>query len=198
MGKILLRGFIGIAPIAITIILLFWLYDQLESTFGSFLKDIIGQKYYFQGLGVITAVVILFFVGLVLNNWMVQKIYNYFERMLKKIPLLKTIYSAVSDLMSFFQAGQKQENGKVVSCEIGEFKMIGIVTREVFDDLPKGIGTDQEVAVFFPFSYQVGGFTIIIPKSKIKIIDISLERGLRFNITAGNPSADKPTYPINN
>jgi uncharacterized membrane protein len=100
--------------------------------------------------------------------------------------------------MSFFQAGEKQEKGKVVCCEIGELKMIGVVTREVFEDLPKGIGSDKEVAVFIPFSYQVGGFTVIIPKSKIKLVDLSLERGLRFNITAGNPSADKPTYSINN
>ncbi|MBM3193221.1 MAG: DUF502 domain-containing protein [Chlamydiae bacterium] len=198
MGKILLRGFIGIAPIAITITLLFWIYERLESTFGSFLKEIIGTKYYFQGLGVITALIILFFIGLILNNWVVQKIYNYFEKVLKKIPLLKTIYSSVSDLMSFFQAGEKQEKGKVVCCEIGELKMIGVVTREVFEDLPKGIGSDKEVAVFIPFSYQVGGFTVIIPKSKIKLVDLSLERGLRFNITAGNPSADKPTYSINN
>lgn len=198
MGKILLRGFIGIAPIAITISLLFWIFEKLESTFGSLLKDVVGPKYYFQGLGVITALFILFFLGLILNNWMVQKLYNYFEKLLKKIPLLKTIYTSVTDLMSFFQSGQKEEKGKVVSCEFGEFKMIGVVTREVFEDLPKGIGSNQEVAVFFPFSYQLGGFTAIIPKSKIKIVDFSIERGLRFNVTAGNPSADKPTYPINN
>ncbi len=194
MGKILLRGFIGIAPIAITLALLFWIYNQLESTFGAPFKEILGPAYYFPGLGVITALVILLFVGLILNNWMVQTIYNWFERMLKKIPLLKTIYTSVTDLMSFFHAGQKQEKGKVVSVEIGDLKMIGLITREEFNDLPKGIGTIDEVAVFFPFSYQLGGFTAIVPKSKIKIVDLSIERGLRWNITAGNPSADRPTY----
>ncbi len=194
MGKILLRGFIGIAPIAITLALLFWIYNQLESTFGAVFKDILGPAYYFRGLGVITAIIILLFVGLILNNWMVQTLYNWFESMFKKIPLLKTIYTSVTDLMSFFQAGQKQEKGKVVTVEIGELKMIGLITREQFDDLPKGIGNIDEVAVFFPFSYQLGGFTAIVPRSKIKIVDLSIERGLRWSITAGSPSADKPTY----
>ena len=108
MGKILLRGFIGIAPIAITIALLIWIYDHLESIFGEPFKSLLGPKYYFPGIGVIVAIALLFFVGTVLNHWMVQNLYNWFERMLKKIPLLNTIYTSVSDLMSFFQAGQKQ------------------------------------------------------------------------------------------
>lgn len=194
MGKILLRGFIGIAPLAITLALLFWIYDQLESIFGAPFRDILGPTYYFRGLGVIAALVILFLAGLILNNWMIQSLYNWFERMLKKIPLLKTIYTSVSDLMSFFQAGQKQEKGKVVAVEMGELKMLGLITREQFNDLPKGIGTNEEIAVFFPFSYQLGGFTAIVPKSKVKIVDLSIEKGLRWSITAGNPSADKPTY----
>ncbi len=191
MGKILLRGFIGIAPIAITIALLFWIYDRLESIFGEPFKTLLGPKYYFPGIGIIAALALLLFVGLILNHWLVQSLYLWFEKMLRKIPLLNTIYTSVSDLMSFFQAGQKQEKGKVVSVELGGIKMIGLITREQFDDLPSGIGKNDEVAVFFPFSYQLGGFTVIVPKSQIKVIDLSVERGLRFCITAGNPSTSK-------
>ena len=191
MGKIFLRGLIGLAPIAITIALLFWIYNQLETTFGDAFKDIMGPTYYFKGLGVITAIVILFLAGLTLNNWIAQSFLKWFEKILKKIPLLNTIYSSVNDLMSFFGSSQKQQSGKVVSVRIGNLKMIGIISREDFDDLPLGIGTSDEVAVFFPFSYQIGGFTTIVSKSHITSIDMPLEKGLRFCMTAASPSDSK-------
>ena len=71
--------------------------------------------------------------------------------------------------------------------------MIGLITREQFNDLPEGIGTKDDIAVFFPFSYQLGGFTAIVPKSMITEVDLTIERGLRFCITAGNPSTGKPS-----
>ena len=194
MGKTLLRGFIGIAPVAITVALFVWLFNELEYLFGTPILEIFGPKYYFPGLGVLVALVILYFLGLILNHWVIQHLYNWFETLLKKIPLLKTIYTSVSDLMSFFHAGQKQEKDKVVVIQIGELKVIGLITRETFDDLPKGIGGEEDVAVFFPFSYQIGGITAIVPRSSIKPIDFTVEKGLRWAVTAGNPSADKPTY----
>ena len=111
--------------------------------------------------------------------------------MLKKIPLLNTIYTSVTDLMSFFRAGQNPEQGKVVIVHWNECKILGIITREAFNDLPKGIGEEGEVAVFCPFSYQLGGFTVIVPRSRVEFIDFSVERGLRWSITAGNPSEQR-------
>lgn len=195
MGKTILRGLIAVAPIGITIALIVWLYEKMELFFGMPVKYLLGPKYYFPGLGIIVAFIVLFLIGLILNTWMMQRLYNWFEKILKRIPLLKTIYTSITDLMSFFHAGEKQGKGHVVMVEICGVKMLGLVTRETFDDLPKGVGEKDEVAVFFPFSYQIGGMTAIIKKSHIKPVDLSLERGLRFAVTAGNPSADKPTYP---
>jgi uncharacterized membrane protein len=186
MGKVILRGLLAIAPIAITIILLFWLYNHLEYIFGAPIAYFFPDAY-FPGLGIIIAVVILFFFGLILNHWIAQSIYSWLERWMKKIPLLKTIYTAVTDMMSFFNAGSSK-TGKVVMVDIAGIKMIGLITRETFDDLPEGFASDDEVAVFFPFSYQIGGFTTLVPRSKIKPVDLSVEKGLRFVTTGGSPS----------
>jgi uncharacterized membrane protein len=194
MGKIILRGFLAIAPIAITIALLFWIYDQFESIFGGFFEDLVGPKYYFKGCGIFVALVLFFVTGLLLNNWLVKRIYDWCEEKLKKIPLLKTIYISVTDLMSFFHSGQENKNGKVVIAEFNGMKMVGIVTRDQFKDLPSGIGNSNEVAVFFPFSYQLGGFTVLLPKTAITAVDMTLEKGLRFCITAANPSAEKAPF----
>jgi uncharacterized membrane protein len=190
MGKIFLRGLLAIAPITITIILIIWLYNHLEYIFGGaiayFFPDI-----YFPGLGIIVAALVLFLLGLLLNHLLMQRIYNYLEKSLKKIPLLKTIYTSVTDLMSFFNAGNKDKKNLVVMVDLGGIRMMGLVTRESFNDLPNGVGTKDDIVVFFPFSYQIGGFTAVVPKSLVKPVDLSVEKGLRFMATAGNPGDGK-------
>ena len=195
MGKILLRGFLGIAPIAITIALVIWIYNELEYFFGIPIKYLIGAENYFPGLGVLVALVVLFLLGLILNYWVVQSLYNWIEGKLKKIPLIKTIYTSVTDLMSFFKAGDPKDAGdKVVKVEIDGVGFLGLVTRDSFEDLPSNLGTEEDIAVFIPFSYQVGGFTAILPKKRVIPVDLSVEKALRFAVTAAAPSGNKSTF----
>jgi uncharacterized membrane protein len=190
MGKIFFRGLVAIAPIGITIILIIWLYNHLEYIFGGPISYFF-PKVYFPGLGILVAVLILFLLGLLLNHLLMQRFYDWFERTLKKIPLLKTIYTSVTDLMSFFNTNDKNKKNVVVMVNIAGVSMMGLVTRESFDDLPNGIGTKDDIVVFFPFSYQIGGFTTVVPKSMVKPVDFSVEKGLRFMATAGSPSDGK-------
>lgn len=182
------------APIIICVVLIGWIVRQLDTIFGEPIVWIFGEKANFPGVGLIVGLVVLYLFGLILSNWMIQHLYNWLEKILKRIPLLKTIYTSVTDLMSFFNTGEKKEKGSCVIVEYNGVKMLGLVTRETFADLPEGIGTDDDIAVFFPFSYQIGGLTIIVPKSSVKPVDLTIEKGLRFAITAGSPSADKSTF----
>jgi uncharacterized membrane protein len=192
MGKILLRGLVGIAPIAITAALINWLFNEFEYIFGTPIKAVVGQQYYFPGLGIIIALIIFFFLGLIFNSWIIQRVYNLFERLVKRIPLLKTIYTAITDFMSFFRS-DKHKGDKVVLVKFGKTKIMGLLTRTDFTDFSEEIDADF-VAVFFPFSYQIGGMTVLVPKKNIEPLDVSLEKGLRFCVTAGSPGADKPMY----
>lgn len=195
MGKILLRGFLGVAPIVITVALIIWLYKECEDLVRAPIIALLGPQYYFPGLGMIIALLIIFLIGLIINTFLVQKIQGAVERSFRKIPLVKTIYVSVCDLMSFFQQGGQKQAGKVVVIELMGTKLIGLVTRDTFLDLPGGIGSEDDVAVFLPFSYQLGGMTVFIAKDKIQYIDMSVERALRFIVTAGSPSGPVKSPP---
>lgn len=195
MGKIIFRGFLGVAPIVITIALVVWLYEECENLFRVPLMALLGPKYYFPGLGVILALIVIFFIGLIINTWVIQWIQHWIEQMLKKIPLVKTVYESVCDLMSFFHQGGQSQSGKVVMVELMGTRLIGLMTRETFDDLPKGVAGNDEVAVFLPFSYQLGGMTVFIPKEKVHPIDMSVEKALRFVVTAAAPTGANPSGP---
>ena len=190
MGKIFKRGLIALAPVAISLAIIIWLLGTLEDIFRVPLKWLIGE-YYFPGLGLIVAIIFIFFVGVIINNFIIQKMTGLLDRLFAKIPLFKTVYNSIADVMTYFKPkGKEEEKGKVVTINIDGIRFVAIMTREDFSDLPEGIGEEGEVTVYVPLSYQIGGFTAIVPRSKIKPIDMTVDQGMRFVVTAGMLSGD--------
>ena len=185
MKKIFMRGLIALAPISLTLALIIWLYNVLENVFSIPIKAILGPEYYYKGSGILLAFVLIFMIGALLNSYLLRKLYEAGENLMHRIPFVKTLYSSVRDLMKFFQSDEAKKQGYVVSFEYAGMRFIGLVTRESFDDLPKGIGEEGEIAVFLPMSYQIGGYMIMVPKSSVKRISMSVEEAMRFVVTAG-------------
>lgn len=187
MGTIFMRGLLAIAPIALTVAGIIWVVTILEGAFSIPLVYLVGRDAYFTGMGILVAMVAILLMGLVINNWIIQWVYRLGEAALKRIPLVKTLYNAISDLMGFMGKKADQEAKKVVVVEIDSMRVLGMVTREAFDDLPDGFGSEGDVAVFLPFSYQIGGYTVVVPASRVHPVDMTVEAALRFAATAGVP-----------
>ena len=191
MKKIFIQGLVTLAPIVITIAIVVWLYDLLEAIFGAPLKAILGDKRYVQGLGLILALVTIFLVGILVNTWIVRKLHNLWDKIVARIPIVKTIYNAIFDLMKFFKGDKQLQAANVVAFTVGDIRMLGLVTREDFQDLSKDISKKGEVAVFLPMSYQIGGYMVLIPKEKLEPLPIPVEEAMRFIMTAGLLSSRK-------
>lgn len=76
----------------------------------------------------------------------------------------------------------------------GNGQQIGFVTVSDFKEFSYGFIADNQIAVFLPFSYQVGGFTVIVSRENVVELDMSVEDALRFIATAGvvgNVNADQ-------
>ncbi|MES2199731.1 MAG: DUF502 domain-containing protein [Chlamydiota bacterium] len=185
MGKIFKRGLIAIAPLALTLALVLWLFNTLESVFKPLMEYLVGSKHYFKGLGILISLLVIFLIGVVINNWVLQKISTAFETLLKRIPFVKTLYSSIGEMMGYFRSKDNRKEGKVVLVEINGMKLVGIITREDFLDTPKGLAEEGDIAVYLPMSYQIGGYTLILPKSCVKNISMTMEEGMRFAVTAG-------------
>ncbi len=196
MGKIFKRGLIAIAPLAVTLVLILWLLNALDSLFRPLIEAIFGASHYFFGLGILTAFIVIFFVGTALNSWVMQKLTQYGESLLRKIPLVKTLYNSIGEMMSYFNSKDAQKTGQIVLVEVHGVKVVGLVTRESFSDLPEGLGSEQEIAVYIPMSYQIGGYTVIVPKDKVRVLPMTVEEGMRFSVTAGMLSQGKKSSEI--
>ena len=67
-----MASLIAIAPIALTLALFLWFFNMLEGVFSVPLKALVG-KHYFSGLGILVALILTFLIGIIVNNWLIQK-----------------------------------------------------------------------------------------------------------------------------
>ena len=185
--RVFLTGLAAVLPVTVTLYVLYWLGSAAESFLGGALKALIPASLYWPGMGVLAGLVLVFIIGLLMKAWVFRKVFRWGERLFERIPLVKALYGSVRDLMSFFSSSEKKAMRKAVMVTVGNtsVRLIGFVTREDFDELPAGIGGDDIVAVYMPMSFQIGGFTTMVPRSAVQPIDMSIEQAMRFAVTAG-------------
>lgn len=182
--KIFVAGLMAFLPIALTIAIVTWILSNIEGFFGHILRHIISPQYYFDGLGIILGLVFIFILGLLVNAWIISGIYNWFEGLVKKTPGIKTIYNAIQDMMGFFDQKKKaQQRAVLVSTSIG--RVVGFVTREDLSALPDALGGKEDVFVYIPLSYQIGGVMIAVRASELTPLDMPVNEAMSMVVTGG-------------
>lgn len=185
--KNILTGLIAILPITLTIYLLYWLAVSSESLLGGQLQQWLPEGVYRPGLGVAAGVVILFFVGMLMHSYVVQGLVARVERLFVRLPLVRSIYPAIRDFIEYFSPMKKKEFEQVVSVQLSGdgMRAIGLVTLADSTRMPKGFDDEGSVLVYLPMSYMIGGYTVLVPRSALTPLDMSMDEAMRFILTAG-------------
>lgn len=197
---IFFRGLLTLLPIVITFYLIYAGVVILENLLGHFLHNLMGDLY-IPGLGLLTTIILIFVFGLILTHFISKSIWEQIEKKLTQVPLIKALYSPLKDLMGLFGGDGQKELKSVVMVELANgVHVVGLVTRDHFDDVqgtqdPNIAGVfDEKVAVYIPLSYALGGYTLLINRSKTKKINIPVEKALSLAITGwvkSNSQGDK-------
>ena len=187
LGRIFLTGVLTVLPVLATVYLLIWLFTTAESFLGKPLRWLIPGDYYRGGMGLLVGIIVIFVVGVLMRAYIVRRVFGFSERILLEIPLIKTIYAALRDFFGMFAGQNDSEALQVVTVTLpgSNLRLMGFVTRDEFSDLPEGIAEPGEVAVYLPMSYQVGGYTVFMPRSQLSPVQMSREQAMRFVLTAG-------------
>jgi uncharacterized membrane protein len=115
----------------------------------------------------------------------VRKLLGVGERLLLRIPVVKTVYSAIRDMTRLVNTDKaKRELERVVTVPFGSGRVLGFVTQEHANKLGVG-GDDDTVAVYLPMSYQIGGYTVYIARSQVEETDLTVEQAMRIVLTGG-------------
>jgi len=184
ISKIFLTGFITLLPVILTIYLLYWMAITSENIMGIALHWVVSDENYFPGMGMIAGVIVVFVAGLLMKAILVRQVFAFGEKILYRVPLIKTVYRSIRDLFDFFSPN-KEGFGKVVSVNINDMLMIGFVTQDDVSRLPSFAKDSDSVLVYIPMSYMIGGFTLLIPRKDIHECDMSMDEAMRFVLTAG-------------
>ena len=182
--------FTGLAvtlPVVATLYLLVWAARTTEHALDGLLRFVLPQVVYLPGLGVALGVVLVFLVGLLMRTWVARKIFSWTEQLMYRLPLVKTVYGALRDFTEFLSRPQKQGVQQVVLVRLGDtdLRVMGFVTRDDLAGLPPAMGEPGMIMVYLPMSYQIGGYTVLVPRASVQPVDMSFEEAMRFTLTAG-------------
>ena len=184
ISKTLLTGFITLLPMVLTIYLLYWLGISSEEVLGNMLRYLLPQNLYFPGLGMFAGFMVVFIVGLMMNAYLVRKVFSLGEEVLYRLPLIKSVYRAFRDFFDFFSPN-KEGLGQVVSVTLNGMELVGFVTQEDPQRLPPSFRDRDSVLVYLPMSYMVGGYTILVPRTDLRPLQMTRDEAMRFILTAG-------------
>ncbi|MFN5011441.1 MAG: DUF502 domain-containing protein [Gammaproteobacteria bacterium] len=184
IGRILLKGLLTILPIGLTLYFVYWLGVTTESLLSGPLKLVLPTGFYRPGMGLIAGFIVLFAVGLLVNAYVVRRLLGFGESLVLRVPVVKTVYAALRDLTGLMRGGGSSELERVVLVRFGPARLIGFVTQE--NATIPGIGSDTAlVAVYLPMSYQIGGYTLYLPRERIEHTDLTVEAAMRIVLTGG-------------
>ncbi|MCX2430835.1 MULTISPECIES: DUF502 domain-containing protein [unclassified Pedobacter] len=181
----LIKGLLIVVPIAVSIFIVVWAVTTVDSWLN--VNNILGvnpqtgESRNIPGLGLLTVLTIILLAGIFVTNLVTEPMYNWFQRMMQRLPLLNFIYSSIKDLTEAFVGDEKKFNHPVLVEVEGGLKKIGFLTQ---NDLHK-LNLPDDVAVYFPLSYSFAGQLCIVKREKVKDLDMSAADAMKLVVSGG-------------
>jgi uncharacterized membrane protein len=184
--KYLLTGLIVSLPIILTVWILATIFDTLDSLLGDQITNIIGYK--IPGLGLILGIISLLVVGLIASNAIGKKITKFIEKKFEQLPIIKTIYLPIKDILNNVSSGKSNNFKKAVFVEFPrkESLSIGFITKENVI-----VNGKEKTAIFIPTTPNpTNGFLVYLKKEDYQELDMPVDVALKSVISLGSISPD--------
>lgn len=185
--KTFFRGILVLLPLLLTLYPLFYFFNWLNTISNSWIQYLFPRMTAPPGTGIVLGIITIFLLGLLMSSRFVRHLYAWFEDLLLHIPLVKSLYSAIKELTRYLSpdSGRKKaDKVVVVTMPDSDIEIIGFVMSSDLSAMPDEVDKKDRVAVYFPMSYQVGGYTLFLPKSWLKNTDMSVEDAMK-NVLMG-------------
>ncbi len=181
-----IAGVVVLIPIGITLYLTLFIIKLSEKLIPKGINPNSYLPFDIPGLEILIALVIITLVGWISLSFLGKKVFELFNNILKKIPILRTIYSAIGQMTESFTKNQKDQSSVVlleyprkgvwaVGFATNENK--GVISTKVKEDL---------VNVFLPTTPNpTSGFLLMVPKKELIYLDVTFEQASKFIVSAG-------------
>ena len=182
-----IAGVVVLIPIGITLYLTLFIIKVSSKILPKEINPNYYLPYNIPGLEILISVIVITFIGWLSLSFLGKRLFDFFENVLNKIPILRTIYSAVGQLTETF-AKNKSDTKSVVLIEYprkGTWA-VGFATKENTGEIKNKIG-EELINVFVPTTPNpTSGFLLMFPKKDVIFLDISFEQASKFIVSAGS------------
>ncbi len=182
-GKLLnyfVQGIIILAPISITIYILYVILK--------FVDDLV--PIHIPGLGILIVLAVVTLTGILASTFIGRPVIAYFNKLLNKAHLLKTVINSIKDLLGAFVGKKKKFNEPVLVMMNKEsgIEQMGFVTCKELSMI--GI-PGKKIGVYLPFSFTFTGYMFVVPSENVTPLNISSTDAIKFIISGGVIEGDK-------
>jgi uncharacterized membrane protein len=175
-------GFFVVVPLFISVAAVIWVFGVVDGLTGPLYDRVIGRR--IPGLGTLTTVAAIVLVGAFARNVIGRRVLQRGEAWLLKVPVFRTIYAPVKQLIAAFSPDNASGFKRVVMVEDGTRGFVlGFLTREFTID--RGRGSEAMLAVYVPTNHLYLGGIMIVEPVHATFPDITVEDGIRIFLTGG-------------
>ncbi len=181
-----IAGIVALIPIGITLYLTLFIIKLSANLIP---KEINPNNYLpfdIPGLEILIALILITFVGWLSLSFLGKRFFELFNSILKKIPILRTIYSAIGQMTESFTKNEKNKSS-VVLLEYPRKGIwaVGFATKENKSIISEKIN-EEVVNVFLPTTPNpTSGFLLMVPKKELIYLDVTFEQASKFIVSAG-------------
>jgi uncharacterized membrane protein len=187
-----IAGFFVTVPLVISVAAFVWIFQLVDGFVGPF-YDAWLQQYgivHVPGLGILTTALLVLAVGAVATNVIGKRVLQRAESYLLRVPVFRTIYAPVKQLVVAFSPDNEYGFKRVVMIEDpARGFLLGFLTKEFTVD--RGQGPEPMVAVYVPTNHLYLGDVVISPRDRASFPDITVEQGIRLFLTGGMSMASR-------
>lgn len=177
-----IAGFFVTVPLFISVAAVIWIFDVVDGATTPIYDRLLGRR--IPGLGTLSTVVVIVLVGAFARNVIGRRILERTEGWLLKVPVFRTIYSPVKQLITAFSPDNESGFKRVVMIEDPRRGYaLGFLTREFTVD--RGRGPEALLAVYVPTNNLYLGDIVICERDRAAFPDIAVEEGIRIFLTGG-------------
>ena len=177
-----IAGFFVTVPLFISVAALVWIFSIVDGFTTPFYDRLLGRR--IPGLGILTTAAAIVLVGALARNVIGRRFLQQLEGYLLRVPVFRTIYAPVKQLVVAFSPDNEYGFKRVVMIDdVRRGSALGFLTREFTAD--RGHGMEQLAAVYVPTNHLYLGDIVICERSGMTFPDLTVEEGIRIFLTGG-------------
>ena len=182
LKKNFITGLLVVVPVAVTVFVLKALLIWIDGILGDIERELLGH--YYPGLGIITLLLLIFVIGIISANYIGNRVLHAWDRLMRRLPLVRGIYSTVKQMMETFSTAQNFHGVGLVEYPRKGCYSIGFITGQV-DDRTMGL-SGKYLSVFVPTTPNpTAGFLLLLPESEVRKLNVTVDQGMKYIVSLG-------------